>query len=437
MDSFNDIWNQVLILCKKEITEVSYNLWISTMRPIKFEADTAFLSTSSAFNRKLIVEKFSSMLSEKFTLVMGFDVAIEVIVEEDENELKKGEDYRETTEPEYTFDTFVVGSSNRFAHACCIRVAQVPGVEYNPLFIYGRSGVGKTHLLFAIENEMKSTNPNLNIRYTTGENFTNELISALSEKNTAFFHDKYRNVDVLLVDDIHFIAGKVSTQEEFFHTFNALIQAGRQIVLTSDRPPKEMETLDERIRTRFEWGLIADIQPPDVDTRMAIVKQKAKRLKFELPDTIVELIADKLKTNIRQLEGTVKKVYANLSLNYISPTNENVMLIIKEIQEGSKPIATQTEEIIEHVARFYNVTSEDIKSNKKAAPVALARQVSMYVIRETTDLTLQTIGDFFGGKNYSTVIYSISTIEDKILHDAVLKNTINDIIKNIHESNNL
>ncbi|MDR1629075.1 MAG: chromosomal replication initiator protein DnaA [Oscillospiraceae bacterium] len=436
MDSFLDLWNQVLLLCRKEITEVSYNLWVAPVTAVKFESDTVFLSVTTDFKRNIFEEKFKDLVRQKFTEVIGFpvNITVEVINHTGLPDDLAEEAPRITTEPECTFDSFVVGSSNRFAHAACIRVATVPGVEYNPLFIYGRSGLGKTHLLLAIENEMKTRNPDSQIIYTTGENFTNELILCIAEKNTTAFHNKYRNVDVLLVDDIQFIQNKVSTQEEFFHTFNTLAQAGKQIVLTSDRPPKEMDTLDDRLRTRFEWGLLADIQPPDIDTRMAIIKRKAKTLSLTLPDDVVEYIADKLKTNIRQLEGTVKRLSANLVLNGIEPSVELAQDIIKDIQTSSQPISVQTDNIIEHVAKFYGISADDIKSDKKTAVVSLARQVSMYIIRETTDLTLQSIGDFFGGKNYSTVIYSTSIIEKKISEDAMLKNTVYDLIKNVQDS---
>lgn len=436
MDSFLDLWNQVLLLCKKEITEVSYNLWVAPVKPTNFDSDTVFLSVSTDFKRNIFEEKFKDLVEDKFSEVIGFPVKVSVEIQ---NQSELADDLAEealriTTEPECTFDTFVVGSSNRFAHAACIRVATVPGVEYNPLFIYGRSGLGKTHLLLAIENEMKTSNSDSNIIYTTGENFTNELILCIAEKNTTAFHNKYRNVDVLLVDDIQFIQNKVSTQEEFFHTFNTLAQAGKQIVLTSDRPPKEMVTLDDRLRTRFEWGLLADIQPPDIETRMAIVKRKAKSLNLSLPDDVVEFISDKLKTNIRQLEGTVKRLSANLVLNGVEPSVDLAQDIIKDIQTSSQPISVQVENIIDHVAKFYGINADEIKSDKKTAVVSLARQVSMYIIRETTDLTLQSIGDYFGGKNYSTVIYSTSNIEKKILEDAGLKNTIYDLIKNVQDS---
>ena len=331
-----------------------------------------------------------------------------------------------------TFETFVVGSSNKFAHAAAIAVANNPGKAYNPLFIYGNSGLGKTHLLNAICNEISKTNPSSNIVSTKGETFTNELIEHLKLSKMDLFHEKYRNSDVLLVDDIQFIGGKETTQEEFFHTFNELTDAGKQIVLTSDRPPKEIARLDERLRTRFEWGLLADIQPPDIETRMVIIERKADSLGLKLKDDIVLYIAEKLKNNIRQLEGAVKRMKASIDLG--APANiATAQNAIKDILHDEQPPVITVEKIIAEVARTYNISPDDIRSQRQDATTSKCRQISMYVIKETTGLSSAQIGEEFGGKDHSTVLYGVKKIKKEMDRNSSLRNTIEDIIKNVRE----
>lgn len=432
MDSFADVWKEVLTLCKQQVTDVIFNIWIAALEPVKLENDTAVLLVNSDFKKSIVMDKFYELLVSSFTAVLGFPVTVDVIVGQSIPEKQPVSE--EGVQEEFSFDNFVVGSSNKFAYAASIRVATIPGVEFNPLLIYGRSGLGKTHLMLAIYSEMKQRNPNAAIIYTTGENFTNELISCLAVKNTAVFHAKYRNVDALLVDDIQFIQKKVSTQEEFFHTFNTLTQAGKQIVLTSDRPPREMEILDERLRTRFEMGLLADIQPPDIDTRMAIVKRKGQQLGLTLSDQVVEYIAGKLKNNIRQLEGVVKKLSAMHTLRDVAPTIETAQEVIRDIVMDNKPVSVTVDNIIAAVSRAYGVNVSDMVSDKRTANIALSRQIAMYVIREITGLPLQNIGEYFGGKNHATVYHSVKQIENKISEDTQFRFNVQDIIKNIQEA---
>ncbi|MEG2144743.1 MAG: chromosomal replication initiator protein DnaA, partial [Oscillospiraceae bacterium] len=335
----------------------------------------------------------------------------------------------------YTFDNFIVGSSNKFAHAASLAVAEAPAAAYNPLFIHGGSGLGKTHLLCAICNEIEKNNPSSNILYVKSEGFTNELIDSLSKNKMAEFRDKYRPVDVLLMDDIQFIGGKDSTQEEFFHTFNTLYEAGKQIVVTSDRPPKEIKTLEDRLRTRFESGLIADIQPPDYETRVAIIKRKAELLDLELSPDVIDYIATKLKTNIRQLEGTVKKIKPNKLLAGMTPTIVSAQIAIRDILNDSQPISVVIERIIAEVARYYEVSPSDVKSNKRAAQISLARQASMYIIREITGISMAAIGDEFGGRDHSTVVYALKQVDSMLSTNPHFKNTVEDIIKNIKNEN--
>ncbi|WP_343264804.1 chromosomal replication initiator protein DnaA, partial [Ligaoa zhengdingensis] len=323
MESFREVFALVSEYCKKEISQVAHSLWIKDIEPVKLEGSTAYLAVRSEFKQKILEEKYYDLLSRAFEEVMGFPVdlvitSLEPTKAQAEEAVEKlascsPEEVEKTTaggDYEYTFSTFIVGPSNKFAHAASLAVATNPAGAYNPLFIYGGSGLGKTHLLYAICNEVLKNKPETNIIYVKGENFTNELIEAIRSESTAEFHNKYRQADVLLVDDIQFIGGKESTQEEFFHTFNTLYEANKQIVLTSDRPPKEIKTLEDRLRTRFEWGLLADVQPPDFETRVAIIRRKAELLDIDIPDDVAEYMANKLKTNIRQLEGAVKKMKA-------------------------------------------------------------------------------------------------------------------------------
>ena len=314
-----------------------------------------------------------------------------------------------------------------------LAVAANPAGAYNPLFIYGNSGLGKTHLLYAICNDLKRSHPEMTTLYIKGDDFTNELIDAIQHGTTSTFHQKYRKTDVLLVDDIQFIAGKDSTQEEFFHTFNSLYEAKKQIVLTSDRPPKEIQTLEDRLRTRFEWGLIADIQPPDFETRIAIIKRKAEALDLELPGDVCEYIATRLKTNIRQLEGAVKKMKANWLLNGDAPTMANAQTAISDILNNDQPPPLTVEKIIEEVGRTFGVSPDDIRSSKRSANISNARQIAVYVVREITQLSMTTIGEEFGGRDHSTVVYAVQQVEKNMKKDSKTKAMVEDIIKNIRD----
>ncbi len=436
MDSFNEAWKLICEYCKKHITDVAYKTWISKIEPVKldFAESKAILMVPGDFHRQTLTRCYMTLLNDAFTSVFGeginicFTVPDEVTSKEEElNESIIDADY------EFTFDSFIVGSSNKFAHAASLAVATNPGRAYNPLFIYGNSGLGKTHLLYAIRNEIHRTNPNSNIVYVKGDDFTNELIEAIRLATTSEFRQKYRNSDVLLVDDIQFIGGKESTQEEFFHTFNSLYEAKSQIVLTSDRPPKEIKTLEDRLRNRFEWGLIADIQPPDFETRIAIIKRKAELLGIELPDEVAEYIATKLKANIRQLEGVVKKMKAK-SLLYGEKLTINVaQKTISDVLNNDVPPPLTVEKIIDEVARTFGITSDDIRSSKRNANISNARQIAIYAVREITDLSMNLIGEEFGGRDHSTIVYAIKQIEKNMSKDPNLKSMVEDTIKNIRD----
>ena len=334
--------------------------------------------------------------------------------------------------PQFTFDKFVVGSSNRFAHAAAIAVANAPAETYNPLFIYGPSGLGKTHLLYAIASEVHKKHPSYNIVYIKGDQFTNELIAAVQEGRNIEFRSKYRGADLFLVDDIQFIAGKDSTQEEFFHTFNTLYESHRQIVLTADRPPHEMLRLEDRLKTRFEWGLIADIQPPDYETRMAIIKNKAMSLGLEFPDDVCEYIAENITTNVRQIEGTVKKILAYRDLQGMPLDVASVSRAIKDMYKGKAESLPTPGLIISEVCRFYSIEEQVLRGTLKNKNTAEARQVAMYLCRKLTNLSLPDIGREFG-RDHSTVLHGLNKIE-RLMADSTsgLQDNIRDITANIN-----
>ncbi len=330
----------------------------------------------------------------------------------------------------YTFENFIVGSSNKFAHAACVAVAKMPAKNYNPLFIYGPSGIGKTHLLYAITNYLRRQNPNVKVIYIKGEDFTNQMIDCLSRQAMPEFREKYRDCDVLLIDDIQFIAGKVSTQEEFFHTFNALYESGKQIILTSDRQPREIKTLEDRLKTRFEWGLIADIQPPDLELRIAIIKIKAAQVGIKIPEDVLTYLAENLRSNIRQIEGTIKKLGARVFLSGEKMDMDLARSCINELVGGAEPTSVTVDKIFSSVYQKYGIKKEELISSKRNKEVALARHITIYIIREVTEMSLPNIAKIFN-RDHSTIINSIETIERKIITDAVLDYDINEIIKEV------
>ena len=437
MESLKEMWQLVCERLKASCGEVIYDIWFKPLEIVSFDGAKAEIAASE-FVKRIIEQKFIGEISEAFKAVMGFDVEVSII---DPNAAKAaaapqtngGAGSTSLSIEKNTFETFVVGSSNKFAHAAAQAVAATPGAAYNPLFIYGNSGLGKTHLLCAISNEIKSKNPKADIIFTRGEDFVSLIVDGIKEKTMKEIHNKYRNCDVLLVDDIQFIAGKESTQEEFFHTFNALTQDGKQIVLASDRAPKDIEILDERLRNRFEWGLIADIQPPDIETRMAIIQRKADTLGLELPPDVVQFVAEKIKANIRQLEGAVKKINALVNIEGAAINTAMAQNAIKDIMTDSRPVSSIVSNIISETSRTFGVPQADIISKKKDAKTARARQVAIYIVREITDLTQKEISEYFGGRDRTTILYSVETIAKDSANDSSLKKTIEKIIKNVQE----
>ena len=435
MESFNDVLDAAKQYCREHTAEATYQYYISGLEAVSFEnSNCVTLLVRNDFIRGILEDRYTGLMKAAFKAALGFDVEVKFTIPQPDPEEEEAREDREERLPvgqyAFTFENFIRGPSNQFAFAAAQAVAANPSGAYNPLFIYGPSGLGKTHLLHAIKFEVAKNHPDFNIVYVDCEVFTNEIIEAVKNGTTELFRQKYRLADVLLIDDIQFLAGKESTQEEFFHTFNTLHNAGKQIVIASDRPAKEIKSLEERLRTRFEWGLTADIQPPDFETRVAIVKRKAELLKLDFPDDVADYIANHLKQNIRQLEGAVKKLNAYYMLEGISPCIGVTSTAIKDTLNDTQPIPVTIEKIINEVARTYNLLPSDIRGKKRSANVSAARQMTMYIIREVTGMSMEAIGQEFN-RDHSTVVYSINTMEKNITKDRHLKEMCDDIIKNV------
>lgn len=440
INSINDIWSAVCEECKKTISEVAFDCFLKNLKPVSLDAGVFVLSINNEYMRGVVEQNYTELLKSAIKKVMGIEIDVKIAFEDDEEKIIKAEQFSDglTFEDFFTFSNFVVGSTNRFAHAASLAVANNSSITYNPLVIYGPSGVGKTHLMLAIKNQIKKNFPYKKIEYTRGEDFTNQLIKALQDGKLGLgtiddFRNKYRGVDVLLIDDIHFIAGKEQTQEEFFNTFNTLYQNNKQIVVTLDRPPREIKTLDDRIRSRFESGLFADISLPDFETRVGIIQKKAEKLHIYIEESLVFYIAEHIKSNTRQLEGVVKKIEAFVSIQNKIPTLAVVQAFIRDIINDTQPEPIKIEKIIAEVAKTYNVSESDILSNRRTSALALARQVAMYIARETTNLSYKAIGESFG-KDHTTVLYNVNRIENFLKDKPYEKELVDDIIKNLTSS---
>ena len=435
MDSFEQAWEIVCGYCKSQITDVAYKTWFSRLKPVSLDFDqgTAVIEAPNDFHKQTLLRCYSDLLQRALKNVFGENIGFQITVTE-EKEILPGENAPQDDGYELTFETFVVGPSNRFAHAACQAVASKPAILYNPLFIYGNSGLGKTHLLSAVSKEFKNNFPNRSVVYVKSEDFTNEVIDAIAKGTTQALRAKYRSADLLLVDDIQFIGGKVSTQEEFFHTFNTLYEAKKQIVLTSDRPPRDIATLEDRMKNRFEWGLTADVQTPEFETRVAIIRRKAESFDFDIPENVCEYIANKLKNNIRQLEGAVKKLRAFHLLEGRPVNIVTAQTAISDIINNSQPTPVTVDKIIEEVARTYQVTPEDIRSQKRNAAVSKARQVAMYVVREITSMPMVEIGQTFGGRDHSTTLNGVTKVENRMKTDNTFAETVKAIITNVNST---
>ncbi len=441
MESVKQIWEGVLAtILNNGISSIAYDIWIKSLEPHAIKDGEMVLYVNTEFQKNTVIKEYSTVLRDALKQVLGVPLGLRIISRDTETPAVEtavrpieGNGYPDTDE-DFSFDNFIVGPSNKFAHAAAMAVSNQRTNLYNPLFIYGGSGLGKTHLLCAICKEIQKNNPRAHILYTKGETMMNELIYAIQNGSTPDFHAKYRQIDVLLVDDIQFIGGKQGLQDEFFHTFEALHSNGKQIVLTSDRPPKEIATLEERLRSRFEMGLLADIQPPDLETRIAIIRRKAQSLDLPLQDDVADYIANQLRTNVRQLEGVVKRMKAQYLLGGEQPNLIAAQNAIRDIRNDNQPVPITVERIINEVARTMNVQPEDIRSSKHSAPISKARQVAAFVVRSITNLPMKSIGEEFGGRDHSTIVYALQKVESQMAQDTSYKNMVNDIIKNISEN---
>ncbi len=450
MDEIKNKWDEIKEILRREydLTDISYETWVAPLKLYKVEDDvvTILIPSEQAHALNYITKKYESCFKVTITELMNHNYEIAFVLEKDTTPENTSElspiskgisniNYENANlNSKYKFDTFVVGSNNKFAHSAALAVAESPGEAYNPLYLYGGAGLGKTHLMHSIGHFVLEQNPNTKVLYVTSEQFTNEVIESIRSGNAAAMtklREKYRTVDVLLIDDVQFIIGKESTQEEFFHTFNVLHSAGKQIILSSDKPPKEMETLEERFRSRFEWGLIADIQPPDYETRMAILRKNAETYDKEIDDEIIKYIATNIKSNIRELEGALNKVMANARLNKKELTIALAEDALKDVIYPDQVREVTPQLIVDIVAEHFNIAKEDITSKKRNAEYVLPRQIIMYLCRNMTDASLQNIGKLLSKKDHTTVLHGIKKIEDKINTDEELRNKIETIKKKI------
>ena len=436
INSLNDIWQQILSSLSEELTPTAMKTWFSEVTPVALTGDRLVIHTPTEFKRNIIEQRFADKIKAILGELFGGAVELVVLAGDEITDFKTAQEV-DTGLPEiagYTFDSFVVGPSNKFAHAAAQAVADKPGSIYNPLFIYGNSGLGKTHLLLAIGQSIHARDPAAKMAYFKGDEFANQMIRSIREGTQEEFRQKYRYVDLLLVDDIQFISGKMGVQEEFFHTFNALYEAGSQIVITSDRPPLEMLKLEDRLRSRFESGLIADVQQPNLETRAAITRAKAIQLGMNLPDDVVDYIAENITANVRQIEGVVKRLTAYRAILGDNIDVEAVKRAIKDVIRVGTYIPTP-DVIITETARYFSLDPAELRGQRRSKTTALARQISMYLMRSLTNLSLADIGDQYEGRNHSTVLSSIRKVENFIRSNKDISNTVRDITSNINSRN--
>lgn len=458
-NSFADIFEEV----KKRLTlsPTAMRLWIDPIRPLKLNNNQVLLYVNSQFVRDMADNNFSNLMRDEFSNLLGFEVELKILCDKDltpeqkqhygiEEETEEGlakeleddlavktklDKSEQESNYKHTFDTFIVGDNNKLAYAACKAVVQESNTKYNPLFIYSQPGLGKTHLLSAVKTEMEKLHPDMHIIYTTADTFTDDFVSSIRSNRTEEFKAKYHSCDMLLVDDIQFISNKVETQQEMFHTFNYLYNQNKQIIFTSDRPPKEINGVEDRLISRFEWGLLADITPPEYETRVAIIKRKAELFKIDLPDNVTEYLADKLKTNIRQLEGAITKINALMVVTGVTPTLNMAQSVVRDILSNHEPIPVTVEKIINEVAKAYNVSADDIRSPKRSAQISIARQVAIFVVSRVTGLSYSLIGEEFGHRDHSTIVYAITKVKTILEKDPSFKSMVEDLIKSISLNN--
>jgi len=449
----NDLWQQVLSAIQTRLSKPSFDTWLKSTKASVFTDRLLVICAPNNFAREWLESRYAKLIASTVYETLGLQVEVQFVLEEEAQTLAAAqaavpapaaaaakpaaqteENFASMLNPRYTFDTFVIGAGNRFAHAASLAVAEDPANSYNPLFLYGGVGLGKTHLMHAIGHYVLQHNPAAKVLYISSEKFTNEFINAIRDNRGESFRNKYRSIDVLLIDDIQFLAGKEQTQEEFFHTFNALQEERKQIIISSDRQPKEIPTLEERLRSRFEWGLITDIQPPDLETRIAILRKKAKSENLEIPGEAMVYIANQIDTNIRELEGALIRVVA-----YSSMMNEDVTVALaadalKDIIPSSRPRVITIQDIQQKVGEFYGLRMEDFKARKRTKAVAFPRQVAMYLSRELTDYSLPKIGEAFGGRDHTTVIHAHEKIAMNLREDQELARILQNITDKIKQA---
>lgn len=442
-NELNDLLTKAKELLKEETTKISYETWIKILEIQSADNDHIVLLTSTDFQKNIVASKYLDLLTNTFNYLTNKECSVSIVSREELETASNNSDLSDSTKieapinyvttnlnPKYTFSTFVVGNNNRFAHAAALAVAEAPASSYNPLFIYGGVGLGKTHLMHAIGNEILRNNKNSKILYVTSEAFTNELINAIKDNTNDQFRNKYRGIDILLIDDIQFIAGKERIQEEFFHTFNTLYESGKQVILSSDKPPKDIPLLEDRLKSRFEWGIIADISNPDYETRLAILRKKAQIDNIIIDDEILSAIATRIDSNIRELEGTLNKLIATASLT------SNRQITMEMAEKAINDIVSQQEKVIsatyiqETVGKYFNVNPKDLKGSKRSNDITFPRQIAMYLCRNVANMSLPQIGKDFGKRDHTTVMHACNKIEKEIKTNSNTK-LIVESVKNI------
>ena len=439
MNSAADIWERVLSLMERTMTKTAIATWFSYAEPVALEENRFILYIPTDFKKEIVVSRYLPDIKKALYDLFSADLDVVVLGQGEREKYNKRESSASRFLPgteEYTFERFVVGNSNKFAHAAAMAVAEHPAERYNPLFIYGEPGLGKTHLLYAIAHTIHNEHPDYRIVYIRGDSFTNELIRAIREGKNQEFRDEYRSAGVFLMDDVQFIAGRDSTQEEMFHTFNNLYEEKKQIVFTADRPPKEMLRLEDRLKTRFEWGLLADIQPPDYETRVAIIKNKAIRMGVELPEEVLTYVAENITSNVRQIEGTVNKILAFRDLLGNNVDANSVTRAVRDMFKDTTDILPTADVIIEEVCKFYNIEDAALRGQGRTKETAKARQIAMYLIRNMTKLSLKEIGKEFQNRDHTTVLHSIDRIEKLCKSDPETAEIVKDIRSNVNDHYN-
>lgn len=436
------IWDKTVNQLKSTLSNQSYETWIVAMQPVAIKNNIFYIGVPDHFSKDWLNSSYAPLFKDIISQIIHTETSVQFILHDEyrqtDNDQKRApvrddELNNSTLNPRFTFDNFVVGNSNRFAHAACLAVAESPAKAYNPLFIYGGVGLGKTHLMHAIGHMIKEKLINSHVAYVTSEKFTNDLINAIREEKTVDFKNKYRGMDILLIDDIQFLAGKERTQEEFFHTFNTLYEANKQIIISSDRPPKDIPTLEDRLRSRFEWGLITDIQPPDYETRIAILQKKAQVENLHVSDEVINFIADRINSNIRELEGALIRVSAYSSFTDNVMDKQTAAELLKDILPAKKPVQITIPLIQLKVAEYFGVKTEDMKSKKRTRSVSFPRQVAMYLCRELTDNSLPVVGKHFGDRDHTTVLHAQEKIGLEIEKDPAISQAVNKIKEELQQ----